>query len=157
MSAEKIPSLRKSVLLTLLMLVGVPIFWFIFLDIKMVGMSEEMTRKCSQIGMYLNLASALSMVVRYLWLNGYNKRLEDIYKLDTSAVRHHEHSKHYIYDERNAKIAEDDLKSKQEPLYQEISHYNKFEKVETIHFYMGIAGLTVGTYLQILAAGRVVS
>lgn len=153
MSSNKIPSLRKSVLSTLLALIGIPVIWFFFLDFPMVGMSETMARKLSQIGVYINLVSALSMIVRFLWLDSYNRRLEVIYSTDDSFLRQYEYSKHHIYDEKNAIIAQESLEAKQAPLYEEVNNYNKFERVETIHLYLGITGLLLGSILQILSAG----
>jgi len=154
-SVEKIPSLKKSVSITILCIVVFPFFWFCFLDFPMLTLSKVMARKFAQIGLYINLISALSMIVRYLWLKQYKKRLGEIYKLDDALIAQHEHITHLIFDQESKNKADKDLTFDQSKLYEELSNLFKFEKVESIHMIIGIVGLGVGTFFQLLSAGSV--
>lgn len=153
MSSEKIPSLKKSVGLTLCSIVVLPVLWWFYFDFPMGNITEETRRKFAQIGLLINIIAALSMVVRYLWLNRYKRRLEQIYKIDSLLVARYEYSKHHTYDESAQVSVKKELEENQEPLYQELENYIKFDKVESIHMVIGIAGLIVGTFLQMIAAG----
>ncbi|MGK0273342.1 MAG: hypothetical protein ACI88H_004022 [Cocleimonas sp.] len=153
MSTEKIPSITKSVCLTLACIVGLPIIWWFFLDFTMETMSEQTGRKFAQIGATINLIAGLSMVVRYLWLNSYKRRLQRIYQIDDLMVSKYEQLKHQTYDQTFKNNNAEQFKREQEPLYKEIENYIKFDKVESIHMFIGIVGLFVGTTFQIISAG----
>jgi hypothetical protein len=153
MSLEKIPSLRKSVGLTLVTIIGMPILWWLFFDFSIVGMTHEVKIKFSQIGLLINFIAGLSMIVRYLWLNRYKKRVEQIYKIDDLLVMKYDQLKRESYNESEQLKATNDLKDEQGPLYKEIESYIEFDKVESIHMIIGILGLTVGTLFQMIGAG----
>lgn len=153
MSSDKIPSIKKSVSLTLACVVGLPIYWWFFIDFPMDTLDEVSARKFAQIGLVINLVAGLSMVVRYLWLNSYKRKLKRIYKLDDLMVSKYEQLKHHTYSQDSKDKAEEQFRLEQEPLYKELENYLMFDKVESIHMIIGIIGLGVGTCLQMIAAG----
>lgn len=153
MSKEKIPSPIFSVSLTLILIIGLPLVWWFFLDFPMSTISTEESRKFSQIGSSINLLAGLSMIVRFLWLNRYEKRLEHIYKIDDLIVSKFNLLKHDTYDEKTQEKVLAQFKKEQAPLYKELDNYLKFNKVESIHMIIGIVGLFFGTLFQIIGAG----
>ncbi|UNU28360.1 MULTISPECIES: hypothetical protein [Aeromonas] len=153
MSKEKIPSPIFSVSLTLILIIGLPLVWWFFLDFPMNTISTEESRKFSQIGSSINLLAGLSMIVRFLWLNRYEKRLEHIYKIDDLIVSKFNLLKHDTYDEKTKEKVLAQFKKEQAPLYKELDNYLKFNKVESIHMIIGIVGLFFGTLFQIIGAG----
>ncbi|WP_409011710.1 hypothetical protein [Aeromonas salmonicida] len=153
MSKEKIPSPIFSVSLTLILIIGLPLVWWFFLDFPMNTISAEESRKFSQIGSSINLLAGLSMIVRFLWLNRYEKRLEHIYKIDDLIVSKFNLLKHDTYDEKTKEKVLAQFKKEQAPLYKELDNYLKFNKVESIHMIIGIVGLFFGTLFQIIGAG----
>jgi ABC-type multidrug transport system fused ATPase/permease subunit len=157
LSSEKIPSLKYSVSITLFSMVIIPIVWWLFLDFPMNKLSEDTARKLSQLGVYINLVAALSMIVRYLWLKRYKRRLLHIYKLDEAIVSKHEHMSHHTFDQNTKDESSDLLKNEQKPLYQELSNFYAFDKVESLHMVIGISGLFIGSFFQMVAAGALTS
>ncbi|WP_333912818.1 hypothetical protein [Vibrio coralliirubri] len=153
MSSEKIPTITKSVGLTLACIIGLPILWWYCLDFPMDTMSDESRRKFAQIGLVINLVAGLSMVVRYLWLNSYKRRLKRLYQIDDLMVAKYELLKHHTFDKATKDQAEAQFKLEQKPLYEELQNYLKFDKVESVHMFIGLAGLCVGTVFQMIAAG----
>ncbi|MBE3671231.1 hypothetical protein EA004_19040 [Vibrio anguillarum] len=153
MSKEKIPNPIFSVSLTLICIIGLPLYWWFFLDFPMDKMSDQSARKFAQIGATINLIAGLSMIIRFLWLNRYKKRLEHIYQIDDLIVSKYEFLKHNTYDEKTKETMLAQFKKEQAPLYKELDNYLKFNKVESIHMVIGIAGLFFGTLFQIIGAG----
>lgn len=150
---EKIYSPSVSVLINLGLLIGGPLFWWFFMDLSINGLGPENARKLAQVGIMVNMISALFMVIRYLWQGRYSRRLQQLFKLDeeldvyVSLLKYDEYSEDEVR-RNNAEVA-----ARREAHYKDLIKILALDKIEHIHMYLGVCGLLVGSLMQMVAAG----